>query len=225
MLNQQPTPLLPRPKPYGQIPVHHVDAEPRPLTAAELERFKYMIPRDTPRQHVQNPARRENVSLRVRGSSRFRNGQSQQGPRLSVIDPAVAPITPQNAALFASLQDNNSSHSSQTHSLFPANFGVNRMNQSASDNRVVAGIVSNTVGESNAPNNPRTRNTASTSGHSASQNGPSNSSARNFDGVSALVRLYTRMGLARPPNSIPSATTNNDAGRTTQRNSGKLKNV
>ena len=79
LLDEQPNPLVPSPNPYGQIPIHRVDAEPRSLTAAELERFKHLIPRDSQRQHTQHAhSRRDNLAARFRGSARFRAALATQ---------------------------------------------------------------------------------------------------------------------------------------------------
>ncbi|XP_015609686.1 uncharacterized protein LOC107274739 isoform X2 [Cephus cinctus] len=72
ILKQQQSPLVTPPRLYGQIPVHRVDSDPRELTAAELDRFKHLIPRDVQRQQGHSHNRSDGILLRVRGASRNR---------------------------------------------------------------------------------------------------------------------------------------------------------
>ncbi|XP_063981425.1 MAP/microtubule affinity-regulating kinase 3-like [Diachasmimorpha longicaudata] len=71
MMNQQQSPLLPRARPFGQIPVHRVDSDPRELTPAELEKYSHLIPRESQRSHSHGP-RRDGIHLRTRSGNRYR---------------------------------------------------------------------------------------------------------------------------------------------------------
>lgn len=73
---KQPSPILPRPRPYGQIPVYRIDSDARELSQAELNKYKHLIPRDNPRQHSSN--RGEGTSLLGRGSSSRSRSSSNQ---------------------------------------------------------------------------------------------------------------------------------------------------
>uniref|UniRef100_A0A6V7KUQ5 Serine/threonine-protein kinase 40 n=1 Tax=Bracon brevicornis TaxID=1563983 RepID=A0A6V7KUQ5_9HYME len=68
-VSQQPSPLVPRVRPYAQIPMYRVDSDPRELTAAELNRYKHLIPRDAQRN---SSNRRDGSSYRMRPQSRYR---------------------------------------------------------------------------------------------------------------------------------------------------------
>lgn len=73
-MRQQSTPLVSRPRPFGQIPVYRVDTEARELTPAELDRYRHLIPRETQRQMPYNPNNRnDGILLRVRGCIRNRS--------------------------------------------------------------------------------------------------------------------------------------------------------
>ncbi|KAJ8669288.1 hypothetical protein QAD02_000547 [Eretmocerus hayati] len=83
MMKQQPSPLVPRPGPYNQVPVYRVDSDARELTQAELDRFKHLIPRENQRQTAVNPGNRSDAIL-------LRVGR---GPRNRI---TLNPINPQN---------------------------------------------------------------------------------------------------------------------------------
>ncbi|XP_015110324.1 serine/threonine-protein kinase BRSK1 [Diachasma alloeum] len=79
MMNQQQSPLAPRARPFGQIPVHRVDSDPRELTPAELEKYSHLIPRDSQRSHSHGP-RREGIHLRTRSGNRYRTASGSAPP-------------------------------------------------------------------------------------------------------------------------------------------------
>ncbi|XP_011300732.1 uncharacterized protein [Fopius arisanus] len=78
MINQQ-SPLTPRTRPFGQIPVYRVDSDPRELTQAELDKYSHLIPRDNQRNHPHG-SRREGVISRNRSTSRFRTTSETTPP-------------------------------------------------------------------------------------------------------------------------------------------------
>ena len=79
MMKQQPSPLVPRSKTFNQIPVYRVDSDARELTAAELDKYKHLIPRDSQRQMPHNSNNRnDGILLRVRGCLRNRGNVGVQ---------------------------------------------------------------------------------------------------------------------------------------------------
>ncbi|XP_034936140.1 probable serine/threonine-protein kinase MARK-B [Chelonus insularis] len=75
-LNQSQSPLVPQARPYGQIPVHRVNSDPRELTPAELERYRHLIPGDHQRSHSHTSVNRRESSSRTRSTSRYRSTPS-----------------------------------------------------------------------------------------------------------------------------------------------------
>lgn len=86
LLHQSESPLPPKTRPYGQIPVHRIDSDPRELTQAELDRYKHLIPRDNQRQHIHSSSRRDGI-LRARSATRYRptpSNPTQERPAQSI---------------------------------------------------------------------------------------------------------------------------------------------
>lgn len=69
---KQPSPILSRPKPYGQIPLYRIESDARELTQAELNKYKHLIPRDNQRQHNSN----RRIGFPIPGT-RSRSSQNQ----------------------------------------------------------------------------------------------------------------------------------------------------
>ncbi|XP_057319368.1 uncharacterized protein LOC130663862 isoform X2 [Microplitis mediator] len=105
LMNQSQSPLVPRGRSYGQIPVHRVNSDPRELTPAELEMYRHLIPNDNQRQHSHSSSRRDNV-MRARAASRYRPSshpprqaalsQSQTQASTPTQNPVSAPQNPAN---------------------------------------------------------------------------------------------------------------------------------
>ena len=73
---KQPSPILSRPRPYGQIPVYKIDSDARELTQTELNKYKHLIPRDSQRQN--SSSRGEGISSQGRGSSTRNRSSNNQ---------------------------------------------------------------------------------------------------------------------------------------------------
>ncbi|XP_008552289.1 probable serine/threonine-protein kinase MARK-B isoform X2 [Microplitis demolitor] len=105
LMNQSQSPLVPRGRSYGQIPVHRVNSDPRELTPAELEMYRHLIPNDNQRQHSHSSSRRDNV-MRARAATRYRPSshpprqaalsQSQTQAPTPTQNPVSAPQNPAN---------------------------------------------------------------------------------------------------------------------------------